>query len=497
MICVSIGRARHKHTIAEHKHLVEQGFPLVELRLDYIRTDVDLPRLLKDKPGPVIVTCRRPEDGGMWRRGEEARLMTLRTAIVSGAEYVDLEEDVAATIPRFGDTKRIVSMHDFEGTPDNLEEIHARLAKLDPDVIKICTMANSPQDVLRMFQMLEKVKGTIPTIGLCMGDIGTPTRILAGKFGSPWTYTSFSKERQLAPGLIHCKEMRELYRYNSIDEDTEAFAVIADPVGHSLSPLIHNSAFARLDMNRVYFPMRLPQEDVDWFMENAPELGIKGVSVTIPHKESVIKKLTQAEQAVMQIGACNTVFFDGMERIGYNTDYRAAILSINNELGNTRKETNMLAGTTALVLGAGGVGKAIAWGLMQQDVNVILTDIDADRALALSERLECEYCEWRLRGSIRCDMLINCTPVGMHPNVDESPFEKKDMHTHMLVFDAVYNPENTLFIKDARDRGCRIVTGVDMFVLQAALQFRLFTAQSAPGQLMRQVIKRETSAAKY
>ena len=176
MICVSIGRGRHRHVLAEYRHLVDQGASLVELRLDYINGDVNLRRLLADRPCPAIIACRRPEDGGKYAGTEEQRQLLLRAAIAEGVDYVDLEHDVAALIPRFGRTKRIVSHHDFRKTPENIEELHARMTELDPDIIKICTMANHPHDNVRILELVRTSK--IPTIGLCMGDIGVPTRIL-------------------------------------------------------------------------------------------------------------------------------------------------------------------------------------------------------------------------------------------------------------------------------------------------------------------------------
>ena len=498
MICVSVGRGRHKHTIAEHQFLADEGFELVELRLDFIRTDVNLTRLIKDRPCPAIITCRRKEEGGRFSGTEAERQTLLRTAITSGIEYVDLEEDIAGKIPRFGKTKRIVSLHDFEKTPDDLDAVHARLAALDADVVKIATMANSIDDCIRMIRLVREKNKEIPTVAFCMGDIGAFTRILIGKYGAPWTYASMSNERTLAPGQISFNDMRYMYRYDEINECTEFFGVIADPVGHSLSPLIHNSAFANMKMNRVYLPLRILPEDLPTFLDSTEELNIKGISVTIPHKEAVIPKLTQADQAVREIGACNTMIFDGAERLGYNTDYRAAIMSMENAVGgNEASKESPLAGRTALILGSGGVGKAIAFGLIQRGVKVVLTDIDADRASELAERFDCDICDWNVRHAIRTDILVNCTPVGMHPKVDDSPYDKAHMHTDMIVFDAVYNPENTLFIKYAKEKGCTTVTGVDMFVLQALLQFKLFTGQNGPAKLMRDVIKRATSAAKF
>jgi 3-dehydroquinate dehydratase/shikimate dehydrogenase len=273
--------------------------------------------------------------------------------------------------------------------------------------------------------------------------------------------------------------------------------VIADPIGHSLSPLIHNSAFEHLGMNKVYVPFRVPREDLPQFIDEATTLGIKGLSVTIPHKEAVVKKLTEADGAVRGIGAANTVLFQGEKRLGYNTDYRAAMSSLAAAVGFSAEDEGPLKGHTALVLGAGGVGKAIAYGLIRRGASVVLADGDAERAVRLAQRFKCRCVDWLARHTVTADLLVNCTPVGMHPNVDETPYDKHRLRPSMIVFDAVYNPESTLLIKDARSRNCTVVTGVEMFVRQACLQFELFTGRDGPAELMRDVIKRAIAAAKY
>jgi len=467
---------------------------MVELRLDYIRGDVNVKRLLADRPCPVLISCRRVADGGKFTGTEPQRQMLLRTAIVEGVEYVDLEEDVAATIPRFGKTKRVVSLHDFRRTPDDLEAIYRRLAALDADVIKICTMANHPHDNLRMLQMVERA--AIPTVGVCMGDIGIPSRLLAGRFGAPFTYATFHHERALAPGQLSFDEMVRVYRYEEISRKTEVYGVVADPIGHSLSPLIHNAAFAERKLDKVYLPFRVPREDLAQFLDEAEELGIRGLSVTIPHKEAVLTKLTKADGAVRGIGACNTIVLSGRERLGYNTDYHAAMSSLEEALGGPHDQQSPLAGKKALVLGAGGVGKALVYGLVRRGASVVVCDGRNDVARQLAARLGCQPVEWTKRHTVTPDVLVNATPVGMHPNVDESPFPKHHLRPAMVVFDAVYNPESTLLIKDARSRNCRVVTGVDMFVRQACLQFKYFTGEDGPAELMREVIRRTIAAAK-
>ncbi len=495
MICVSIGRGRHRFMIAEHRHLVEQGAELVELRLDYINGEVNLKRLLADRPCPVVVSCRRERDGGKWNKGEEKRLLLLRAAIAEGVEYVDLEEDIAPLIRRFGSTRRIVSYHDFHKTPEDLEAMHRHLVSLDADIVKISTMANHPHDNIRMLRLVRQSK--VPTIGICMGEIGIPTRILAGKYGAPFTYATFHHERALAPGQLTFQQMKEVYRYDEINEDTDIYGVVADPVAHSLSPLIHNSAFKHLKLNKVYLPFRVPREYLNQFLEDCEELGVQGLSVTIPHKEAVVPKLTQADGAVRGIGACNTVIFEGQERLGYNTDYRAAMESLEEVLGISPEAEAPLRGKTALILGAGGVGKAIAYGLVRRGATVVVTDGISEKAHQLAQQFQCRFAEWTLRHSVPADILVNATPIGMHPNVDETPYERRHMKPSMVVFDVVYNPENTLFIKDARAQNCKVITGLEMFVRQAALQFKLFTGHDAPGELMREVVRRAIGAAKY
>ncbi len=477
--------------MAEHRHLAEQGAKLVELRLDYIRGDVQLKMLLENRPCPVIVTFRREKDGGKYNGSEESRQSLLRLAIAEGADYVDLEEDIAANVPCYGTTKRIISLHDFRQTPDDLEQIHARLCQLDPDVVKIATMANSPMDNFRVLKLSQESR--VPTVGICMGEMGMPSRILAGRFGAPFSYATFHHERTLAPGQLSFEEMQQTYHYEQIDSETSVFGVIADPVRHSLSPLIHNAAFREKNINAVYVPLRVPREHLNEFLVLAPQLGIQGLSVTIPHKETVVNRLQKADRVVLDIGAANTLLYGKEGLTGYNTDSRAAIDSLENHLPPI---DDFLDGKTALILGAGGAAKAVAYAMRRRNARVVISSRTIERANQIAEKFDCEAVAWSGRYNVDCSVLINCTPVGMHPDVDETPYDKHHLKPSMVVFDTVYNPENTLLIKHARSQGCPSVTGVEMFVRQAVLQFNLFTGQSAPDETMRTVLKRATGAAK-
>ena len=493
MIVVSIGRGRHKMLIAEHRHLAEMGAELVELRLDYVVRAVNLKRLLDDRPCPVIITCRRERDGGKWERTEQDRIILLRSAIANGVDYVDLEEDVAGEIPRFGKTKRIISYHNFEETPTDLRAIHNRCLQHDPDVVKIATTANHPRDNLRVLQLISESE--VPTVAMCMGEMGIPSRVLGGKYGAPFSYATLHKDRALAPGQLTFQEMREIYHYDEINVETDVYGVIADPVGHSLSPLVHNAAFRHLGLNCVYLPFRIPREDLADFLADTQQMDVKGLSVTIPHKEAVVPHLTISTPAVEKIGVANTIVIDGFDRIGDNTDYTAALESIETTV-RQRVDFDLLAGRSALILGAGGAATAVAYALASREVKLIVSSRNPDKASALARRFDGRAVPWNDRNSVMSDMLVNCTPVGMHPHVNDTPYEIDHLSRSMIVFDTIYNPEQTLLIKGARDLGCSVITGVDMFVRQAIDQFKQFTGEQAPEELMRDVVRKSIAAAK-
>ena len=497
MICVSIGRGRHKMMMAVHRHMAERGAQLCELRLDILQHPPDLGRLLADRPTPVIVTARRQQDKGLWKYSEEQRLTLLRSAIVAGVEYVDLEEDTAKQIRRYGKTKRIVSYHNFEETPHNLGEIHAGLGKCDPDIVKIVTMANTPGDNVRMLKLVQAAKG--PTAGFCMGELGVVSRVLTGRYGSPLTYATVDQERTLAPGQLTFDDMRDLYQYDRINAETKLYGVIGDPIAQSHSPKLHNAAFAQAGLNSVYLPLRIPKELLKITLDQFDWFGFQGYSVTIPHKEAILDRTNWYEGPVREIGAGNTLYRDGDKRRIANTDYDAAMECLLDALKAANPEDELaasLSGKKVLVLGAGGAARALVFGLTQAGSAVTITNRSKPRGQELAEKFGCQYITWENRGAQFADILVNCTAVGMFPSLDETPFTENWLREGMLVFDTVYNPEHTLLIKQAKDRGCLTVTGIEMFVRQAAKQFRYFTGQDPDLDEFRKILRKSISAAK-
>ena len=279
---------------------------------------------------------------------------------------------------------------------------------------------------------------------------------------------------------------------------TELLGVIADPVAHSLSPTVHNAAIRKNGLDMLYLPFRVPAEYLDSFISICPELGIKGLSVTIPHKEKVIKCINALDDQVAGIKAANTLVFKTNNVHGYNTDCFAAVESLKETLTEKEPESSdVFAGKKVMLLGAGGVARAIAFGLLEKGAEVAIAARNYKRSEALATAMDCQSIDWVERANFECDVVVNCTPVGMHPNMNETPFDAEWFDKRMVVFDTVYNPEQTLMIKLAREAGCRTVTGIDMFVRQAARQFELFTNTQPDPEVLRYEVKRATSAAKY
>lgn len=501
--------------LAECKGMKDRGADLIELRLDALQTVPDVKLLLKDRPCPIIITCRREEDGGRSKRSETDRMILLRTAIFEGADYVDLEYDVAARVPRFGKTKRIVSYHNFENTPDNIEAILQHMSTLDADFLKICTMANSQSDNVRVLNLIGKT--SIPTIAFCMGPYGAPSRILCGAYGAPWTYASADADSAAAPGQISFDQLKNMYQYDYIKKTTPVFGVIANPVAHSMSPLIHNSAYVDQEVDAVYLPFLVDSAELETFLkQDAPALNVKGLSVTIPHKVNVIRHLNFADPAVLKIGACNTIVWKDGKRYGYNTDYNAAMDAISGIFGwkeplpieiskdgkLDRCKEQPMAGKVSLILGAGGVAKAVATGLRLRGSDLVITDIDVPRAEELAAKLGGKAVAWDKRADVDYDLVVNCTPVGMYPKSNVSPFDPEKMNASSTskplgAFDCVYNPEDTLFLKSARKKNWKTASGLDMFAHQAELQYRLFLHQPAPTDVMKNAVRQATEQSRW
>jgi shikimate dehydrogenase len=266
----------------------------------------------------------------------------------------------------------------------------------------------------------------------------------------------------------------------TIASSTKLCAIIGNPIGHSLSPLVHNAAFEHLGLDYVFLAFEV--ERLQEAVRGIAAFGFTGVSVTIPHKVAVRDYLDEIEPVARRIGAVNTIVNREGRLIGHNTDWSGAMKALEDRID--------LRGKTAVVLGAGGAARAIAFGLKEKGADPVILNRTVSRADSLASGLQCRFGPIELIEKLSFDLVINATSVGMSPRAESTPLNKA-LLKDVLVFDTVYNPLKTRLIREAEERGCPTVTGLEMFVNQAALQFELWTGQKAPLDLMRSVAAQE------
>ena len=488
------------------------GAEMLELRVDYFEgLSADLVTGLigeiknaGDDAIPLIVTCRGAEQGGAIAYRQELRVAMLVAALKAGAEFVDFEyenfldpqsrERIEAALSQSSNARLILSAHNFDGGFDDIGKLCRDIFDVSPTAIpKLVYRANHINDCFDAFDLLHEAEGE--RIVFCMGAAGLISRIIAKKLGSFVTFASIDPDSATAPGQLTIEQFKKLYRGDCIDAETELFGVIADPVGHSLSPAIHNACLGEQGMNRLYLPLLVQggQQEFDSFLNNVFErewLNFRGFSVTIPHKRSALDyvraKGGYVEPLAEKIGAANTVIADQDGKLAaYNTDYAGALDAITGGMGITRADFKSMP---VAVVGAGGVARAIVAGLSDAGAEVKIYNRTLEKAERLAGEFNCKFAPLNELRSLDAKLVINCTSVGMHPRVDATPVPEESLKRDMAVFDTVYNPAQTLLLKQAKNKKAKTIDGISMFVNQAMAQFKLFTNTDGNAALMRNVV---------
>ncbi|MFW6132250.1 MAG: type I 3-dehydroquinate dehydratase [Planctomycetota bacterium] len=467
------------------------GADAVECRLDLLSVppdDAALRRLLHDAPLPVIATNRAQSQGGRFAGDERRRLGILHRAIELGATYVDIEAEADA--PSVPPQQTIRSYHDFARCPACLDKLVADLDAGPAAVNKVAFAAGTCNESFRALDVLRRCRK--PTIALAMGEAGIASRILARKLGAFGSFASLAAGAESAPGQPTLEQFRRRFRWDALGAETRVYGVIGFPVGHSMSPDIHNAAFEAVGHDGVYVPLLVrpgaPCFDAtvdairrrDW-------LDWRGLSVTLPHKENALAYVgpSQCDELTVQIGAVNTIAFgDDGQLYGTNTDYAAALDALCAAMGIARED---LRGRGVAVLGAGGVARAIVAALAHYGAEVTVYNRTVQRAQRLAAEFSLRHGALDDAVAADAEIVINCTPLGMHPESDATPLRRLP-GTARVVFDTIYNPVETRLLRQAAQAGCRTVSGLDMFVNQAAAQFESWLPHPAPRDAMRRVV---------
>lgn len=464
----------------------EGGAKFVELRLDLLpRPEAGLPliKLLRERwpKLKILATCRRKEAQGGFGGSIEEQERILTKAAANGAQLLDLEIETAEPAPEVAERLRqrarvVLSFHDFEKAPPP-ERVLRRLRKIPADIYKMAVAGVKPSDSGRLLSLLDQADGP-PLVVLAMGEAGAASRILSPSRGAAFTFAAPNTAPGTAPGQYSAAVMQGLYRVDKLTRETRVFGVIASPVAHSMSPVLHNRALRKSGIDGVYLPFRVEPERLADFFGFADQLPVEGFSVTLPHKEKVMRHLAGIDKLALEIGAVNTVFRKGNQWRGMNTD----AIGVTAPLEGLRR----LKGATALVVGTGGAARAAVFALKAKGSRVALTGRRPEKVRALAKASGAEDLTWDAALGRGFDILVQSTPVGMSPNVEENLFPERIPAE--IVFDMVYNPLRTALIKNALEQGKTVVLGLEMFIEQAAAQFELWTKLPAPRPVMRNAV---------
>ena len=456
----------------------------LELRLDWLQNDAERARFLRwlnrtDFRGATfLATCRRREGGGRFPGDIDRQLFWLIRAREAGCQWCDLEVETMRKLPyqsirEYPVPPRVMfSVHDFERTPTLPANVNVP-AYGEVDAVKIAANAQTIADSVRLLRLARRSRNFV---AVPMGETGLPARILALREGSALAYASVAETT--APGQVSLQEMKYLYRAQELTRRTQVYGVIGDPIGHSLSPLLQNTGFSARRMDAVYLPFLVRR--LGDFLAAVPEFGVRGFSVTLPHKQTILKYLKGCEPLAAEIGAVNTVIVrrDG-SLYGCNTDYVGVLRALEKRL--------RLRESRVLIIGAGGSARAAAFALARAGAAV---GICARREKAAKELARAVAGEAVPRRALRTeffDAILNCTPVGMHPHDGISPLASGELHCR-TVMDLIYRPQRTRLLKIAARKGISTVSGVEMFLAQGVAQWEIWTEKRAPEAAMRRAV---------
>jgi 3-dehydroquinate dehydratase/shikimate dehydrogenase len=473
----------------------------LELRLDSLPDPAAAIPALRDflaahRDLAVIATCRRKPFGGHFVGSLTQELAVLRAAAEAGCQIVDLEVESAeeakpAALAEFRAALRaagaslLLSFHDFAQTR-SVEQAADRIEAFAPEFVKVVSTARKLSDNLAILNLIEKRSLSAHIVGIAMGEEGLLSRVLGPRSGAAFTFASPSDGSETAPGQVTARVLRDLYRVEQLDPATRIFGVAGNPITHSLSPLMQNTAFRKENVNAVLLPLKV--RELSDLLTMVRELPLAGVAVTMPLKQEVLPHLANpvtkgSIPLTHRIGACNTLRIgaDG-NIVGFNTDVDGVVRPLEKRL--------KLKGARIAVLGAGGAARAAVFGLVEQGAEVFIVNRTHETAVALARETKAKALQHERLAKSKFDVLINSTPCGMKGSKISMPIEENELNAS-LVFDMVYNPLDTPLLKLARSRGIPVVTGLEMFVQQGARQFEIWTGKPAPEAEMRRVVEME------
>ncbi len=481
-VCVSVC-AKNADELIEKIKRAEEFADVIEIRFDCL-DESEVGKSLLNLPiiNGLLATFRTPQQGGKRNSALQERLTFWQKFLIHNKNkhfFADFEAD-SSYYSNLVKGQIIRSTHYFHNkqTYNELVETHNFLSKISPkEVVKIAVQADDITDTIPIWKLLKRATSeNQEIIPIAMGEAGKWTRILGLAHGAFLTFASLDSETATAPGQVSAQDLHNVYRVKELDETTDVYGILGSNTSVSLSPYIHNFAFKYHKLNAVFVPLQV--HDLDAFIARMVkpetreiELNFKGFSVTIPHKQSIIKHLDFIDETAKEIGAVNTVKIIGGKLHGFNTDAHGFIEPL-------KAIYDDLKDAKVLILGAGGASKACVYSLEKEGANVTVFG-----------RADIVNFKFQTPNFTEFDIIVNATPLGMRGKAEgETPILAEQMKGVKLVYDLVYIPQETELIKQAKLAGIKTLGGLEMLLAQAVEQQRIWINSNAPIEEIKQII---------
>ncbi len=450
---------------------------LFEVRGDLIG-DLDLLTILRAKTRPLLFTCRAASEGGGCADTDPSRRQRLLEATKRGYDYVDVElrSGLVEVMMEKAGRGLVISYHDLEGTPADLFGLYAQACEKGADVVKLAVTPGSVADVGRLLACARRAAqgGGAPLLALAMGPLGIASRILAGRYGAPFTFAAPASGQEAAAGQLPAAEMADQYRVRDLSPATRVYGILGSQVTASVSPRLYNAAFAARGLDAVHVPLQA--EALSPFIESIPALELSGFNVTGPYKTEILPHLHEVEENAALCGSVDTVLVHDGQLRGSTTDGLGITVPLRGRCE--------LKGREVVILGGGGAARAAALALLRKGARVTVAARDVGQAELIAASVGSQAADLATIGSLGWDVLINATPVGSAPHTEKTLVPAERHRAESVVFDMVYDPPLTRLLREAIEAGCTVVQGTEMLVAGAAARFEAWTGNEAPVRVM-------------
>jgi 3-dehydroquinate dehydratase/shikimate dehydrogenase len=484
MICISISQESRRLALADMLNASRQC-DLLEIRLDRFGKAPEIGELLRRKPKPVIMSCRRPQDGGQWEGTEEERLAILRQCIIAKADYAEIELDVADQVRPFPPCKRVISYTNLGETPADIAEVYKEVQSKRPDVIKLTTLARTPEEAWPLVQIL--ATATVPTVVVGLGKPGVMLAVLGKKLGAPWTYAALERGMEAYPSQPTVHDLETVYHYKALERGTRLVGVSGFTDREYVGTAALNGLFAHFGLPARCLPVGVGSARL--FRKVIDAAKLVGVVVDAEHQGALMEIATEAEPGARLANAADLLLRKGDKWSACNTLVRAAVAALENLLRVRYPGDMPLQGRMVAIVGVNALARTVAQGVKQRGGSPIIVSHDKAGAQELAKKLECRFVLFEALYSTIHEVLVVCDQEKQHTATGGSnAVHPGYLKAGMTVMDLTATLSPSPLLREARARRCAVVTPRKMLFDQLALQARLLTSKEVTRELVEQVL---------